>query len=435
MISIRQTAKRLRQSNTGNAMMILALGLPALVGGAGYGLDMAQWYMLKRELQYAVDQAAVAGAYSLSYNGTAGDWSARAEQEYDANRSITTGYATANDSTKGVTDYGSFTQNSVTVSATMDVSLPFSSILLSTPTTINVNSQAMFEKTDGATGCMIALKPNDTAITINGNVTINAPCGMAVSSTSSISINKSGGSGSINPGWVYTGGGVNDKFQELIDKFNATAPAADQVEVNEDASGFVDPFASVTVPTVTGSGSKNCSTGKVSPGVFSGGIDVDCNLHFEPGVYVIDGGELKNNNKTITGSDVLFVFKNGGKVNFGGNSDAKLSGLTAAGAAALGYTGDVKDLMTGMLFMEDANNQSYVSHRWRGTSDAILDGRIYMPKSKVDISGTPSTGSQCTIVVSYEIELSGTAGFSSGCNIPSKSVVAVQENTRVRLVI
>jgi Flp pilus assembly protein TadG len=46
---------RLLASRGGNAALIVALGMPALIGGAGLAVDTAQWYMWKRELQFAVD--------------------------------------------------------------------------------------------------------------------------------------------------------------------------------------------------------------------------------------------------------------------------------------------------------------------------------------------------------------------------------------------
>ena len=82
---IAQIVRRLVRDTSGNAMMFLALGLPALVGAAGYGTDMAQMYMWKRELQHSVDQAALAGAYALADNPDSTNYSTRARQEFSAN--------------------------------------------------------------------------------------------------------------------------------------------------------------------------------------------------------------------------------------------------------------------------------------------------------------------------------------------------------------
>lgn len=54
MFSLRKTLKKLRDCKSGNALMIVGIGMPAMIGGAGYAVDTAQWYIWKRELQHAV---------------------------------------------------------------------------------------------------------------------------------------------------------------------------------------------------------------------------------------------------------------------------------------------------------------------------------------------------------------------------------------------
>ena len=55
---------RLRHSTSGHATLLTALSMPMLIGGAGLGVDLSQWYLWKREFQFAVDQAAVAAAWA-----------------------------------------------------------------------------------------------------------------------------------------------------------------------------------------------------------------------------------------------------------------------------------------------------------------------------------------------------------------------------------
>ncbi|MFN3510087.1 MAG: TadE/TadG family type IV pilus assembly protein, partial [Tsuneonella troitsensis] len=76
---------RLRSNTSGNAMMLVAAGMPALIGGAGFAVDVTQWYMWKSELQFAVDQAAIAGAYARANEETEDTYENRATQEYTAN--------------------------------------------------------------------------------------------------------------------------------------------------------------------------------------------------------------------------------------------------------------------------------------------------------------------------------------------------------------
>lgn len=85
---LRSFASRLWQQSGGNATLLLALGLPMLVGSAGLAVDTAQWYMWKRELQFAADQAAMAGAWSRAKNNTGSAYQVRARQERLANESV-----------------------------------------------------------------------------------------------------------------------------------------------------------------------------------------------------------------------------------------------------------------------------------------------------------------------------------------------------------
>src|SRR3546814_9620792 len=48
----------------GKVLVLTAAALPVMIGGAGLGVDVTQWYLWQRELQMSVDTAALAGAYS-----------------------------------------------------------------------------------------------------------------------------------------------------------------------------------------------------------------------------------------------------------------------------------------------------------------------------------------------------------------------------------
>ena len=88
--SIRRTISEIKASTSGNATLLVALGMPVLIGGSGLAVDTAQWYMWKREIQYAADQAALAGAWARSNSDTAQTYVTRARQEFGANVSTTT---------------------------------------------------------------------------------------------------------------------------------------------------------------------------------------------------------------------------------------------------------------------------------------------------------------------------------------------------------
>lgn len=87
---IKDFRQRLCQCTSGNAAIILGLSLPALMGGAGLSVDAAQWYLWQRELQFAADQAALAGAWARGNGDTGTAYVTRAEQEFSDNLLITT---------------------------------------------------------------------------------------------------------------------------------------------------------------------------------------------------------------------------------------------------------------------------------------------------------------------------------------------------------
>ena len=81
--------RSLRKSTSGNALLLVGLGLPVLIGGAGVAVDFSQWYLWKRELQLATDQAAMAGAWARTDSHTEDNYQTRASQDYYANLAIT----------------------------------------------------------------------------------------------------------------------------------------------------------------------------------------------------------------------------------------------------------------------------------------------------------------------------------------------------------
>ena len=63
-----------------------------------------------------------------------------------------------------------------------------------------------------------------------------------------------------------------------------------------------------------------CSThsgGGLSPGCWTGGVNLSGTQTLAGGIYIIDGGQLKiNANATVTGSNITFVLLNGATVDF-----------------------------------------------------------------------------------------------------------------------
>jgi Flp pilus assembly protein TadG len=233
---LRHLCKRLMRQTSGNATMLLAMGLPAFIGGAGFAVDTAQWYMWKRELQFAVDQAALAGAWARTQSATRANYTNRALQEFNANLSATQDLVVGTP-TVALSSYAGGSNNSVTVSASVNDTLPFSSFLTGRGTTVTASAQAAYTAGTSFTSCLLALDEDESgAVTIGGTSVLKAKCGIAALSTSESSILVDGNP-DIDAGWVLSRGGIDDWFNLHTDD-----------EVHDYLEGLFDPFANLSAP-------------------------------------------------------------------------------------------------------------------------------------------------------------------------------------------
>jgi Flp pilus assembly protein TadG len=245
-IPLKGFAKRLAKANSGNAMMIVGLGLPMLIGGAGFGTDLAQWYMWKRELQFAVDPGALAGAWAKASPLTAVQttYYARAEQEYNANLSVVKNFTGAADPTIGLANYETGTNNSIVVSASVTKRLPFSSLLTNEATTISARAQAIWNASADFHACMLALDPSaDQAFKMGNSVTGTSTCGAGAISDSDSAMVETGDN-NVPLGTVVSGGHVDDSFSNNV-------TGNDKIYQNQE--GLSDPYSDVDPPTPSGS--------------------------------------------------------------------------------------------------------------------------------------------------------------------------------------
>ncbi|GGD51835.1 hypothetical protein GRI62_05835 [Erythrobacter arachoides] len=238
--AFRKTITRLTGCDSGNATLLVALGMPMLIGGAGLGVDVTQWYMWKRELQFAVDQAAVAGAWAAADEDTASTYQLRAQQEFDANMQVVGGFA--DEPEIQLADYASGNDNSVAVAVTAYKPLPFTSILTDATFPVSAYAQASFEEGTTFTSCLIALDDDDYgAITIGGNSVLTASCGLAALSTDAQAITVNGNP-TVDAGWILSAGGIDQWLKDNTDDV-----------IMEYMSGLYDPYEELQPPTPSAS--------------------------------------------------------------------------------------------------------------------------------------------------------------------------------------
>ncbi len=238
--SICQVMRKLKRSTSGNAALLVAIGLPTMIGGSGLAVDVAQWYMWKRDLQYAVDQAALAGAWTMTNTNTTVQqtYATRAQQEYDANISSVRDF----DSTPVISlaQYGgSATNNSVLVTASASKKLPFSSLLTGTATTIRVSAQATFTSGKTWTACILATSPSAAkAFKFGGSVSGNTTCGVGSLSNDPTAAMFEAGNTNNDLGNLVATGGIDSSFSN--NGYNRMHP---------NTSGLSDPYANLDPPS------------------------------------------------------------------------------------------------------------------------------------------------------------------------------------------
>ncbi len=235
--SIRRTLRALRSHTSGNATLLVALGMPALIGSSGLAVDTAQWYMWKGELQFAVDQAALAGAWARSDTDTQATYINRATQEFDINLSTTDG--TTSTPTVTLTNYGTGTNNAIEVSATASQPLPFTNFITGNVTTVGVSARATFTQTATYSACILSVNPTENKSAIFGNaITGGSNCGVGALSTGDQAIVETGDS-EVSLGDIIAAGGIEDTFSN-----NGT--------IHENITGLTDPHSGIVQPSSSG---------------------------------------------------------------------------------------------------------------------------------------------------------------------------------------
>jgi Flp pilus assembly protein TadG len=411
MRAFARVLKRIITQKAGQATLIVGLAMPALIGAAGFTVDLAQVYIWKRELQHSVDQAAMAGAWTLVYNSTSTKYTTRALQEYNANQVYTASF----DATPSVQlgSYGGGTNNSVIVSSSVTKKLPFSGYLINNSLTVSATAQATFAQGGTYQACLMALKKGaGSTFTIGGSSTVTASCGLGALSCEPDSI-------------VISGGTVTT--DSIVTCGTATVPTSLQSKVTEYASGISNPFEDLPPPSPPSESAKslNCpangkGTQNITPGRYTGGFNVTCKVVMAKGVYVIDGGvmDLTSNKGDITGTGVLFVLRNGAQMVLGGSGNGGLVNLSPMEAADFVGTANEthKNKYAGMIVYEDTTGQTTpVDHKFNGNADVSVRGTFYLPNGDLTVNGNGNTAPLCFQLWASTLKITGNASITTTC--------------------
>jgi Flp pilus assembly protein TadG len=399
----------------GGVAVVLALSFSAVVGFAGIGTEAASWYLTKRAMQGAADAAAstaaaalAAGASSASLLTTQAKSIAAANKFADA----ANGVAVRVNYPPASGDY----QSSPAVEVLISQPQPglISSMFLPNPPTISVRAVALANFSLTGEACVVALDiVSETSTVTSGSTDLEFPgCSLYINSPSPIALNMNGGT-LIHPNIAYlvgnyTGGGLT---------------AVNGVYLGVDP--LIDPYRNAAVPPYSGCDSNNYRlTGGRSEtkNVTASGVYVFCNgleltgnssLTLGAGTFIIDRGQL-----SIQGGSILTA-TSGTTIILTTSDPSKTCALAKInGGALLTLNAPSSGNLRGIAMYQDrACNNHLLTSDVNGGATQNITGAIYFPEQNVNYAGgSPTGGAQCTQLVAWKINFTGSSSFQNNCN-------------------
>ncbi|KHK89679.1 hypothetical protein LK12_19560 [Novosphingobium malaysiense] len=393
---------RLRSSMEGNVLVLTAVGLTTLVGGAALAVDTAQWYLWKRQLQQAVDSGAMAGALSQALgNG----YQTEATRELGRNADSTLSISIERLSNPPTTGAYTGDTNAVEVQATTSRKLPFSSVFLDIAPV--VRARAVATTVSDGEYCVIALSPTGVGIGTVGSAQVNLGCGAAANSNIETAIDLDGSSWLDAPNFHAVGG---------IDASSTSVPSSAVLQTY--GLPIADPIASrnlavPSTPTACTANNLNIApsvTKTIYPGRYCNGLTIQGNVTLSPGVYIMDKGSFTVNSQAhLTGAGVTIILtgddpKNVATVKLAGGANLDLRAPTA-----------VEDpTWKNILFFQDPMGASSDSNI-TGGSTLKLDGIVYMPGGNLNFTGNAGQHADCLLMVANQVSFAGTTSMDNNC--------------------
>jgi Flp pilus assembly protein TadG len=425
---------KLFRDRRGNALVIAGAAMPLVIGSAGLATDTVEWALWKRQLQRAADSAAMAGVYAIVDGKTA---STGATNDLLTNDHTGITRASTTVTTPNVTGF----TNAVTVALQLQQALPFSSLFMSSPPTINATATAAVSR-EGSY-CVIALNNTTSpSILINGNITVTLGCGMISNSTSTTqSISVSGNAHTVNATPIAGVGkvpAINGTNTELSYQLKQADPYAGKYPTGDPSTMTCNKLATqITLAnqTVTSGGN---TYQVINPGCYQqqggGGSAANSafstsnqNIAMNPGVYYIDSADFNigsntniivNSSDTAQGVTIILTGSSPGSVQIAANADVKLRAQSTDATYA------------NMLFIQKAG--ATAASLISGNTTSSFDGTFYFPSTQVNLNGDGSAKFKCAMLVANIVSFSGDSQVqnnTTGCHDTTQQAVE-----RVRLI-
>jgi Flp pilus assembly protein TadG len=426
--------KRLWRDRRGNTLAIAGAALPLVLGSAGLASDTIQWTLWKRQLQRAADSAAAAGVYAIASGKAVGTCTDIAGSTYanpvayDLKKNNQVGIPTTCTVTNPPS-VGGYTAdaNAVRVALAIQKKLSFSGMFMNAAPTITATATATIVPS-GEYCVKSLINLPDTGIDATGSTVVDLGCGMITNSTS-MAAAVATGNASVKATPIAAVGGI---------------PASDNWGTGTVLQPFTlatdDPFANVPIPTPTSpcqnfNYSENKPNGSpitITPAAgeimcFKSDINIQGDVTFGPGVYVIDGASMSmnNNNAKLTCNNCTFVLTTSG-------TDMSKIGDVDLTGGKLTMTPPSSGTYKGILFYQDRRATLENGVEINGNSTSKIEGALYFPRADLTFNGTAGMNTDCMQIVSWKVKFTGNSGISNSC--PSWSGASSFTGKKIRMV-
>ncbi len=398
------------QRQQGQALVMVALSLPVLLGMGGVGLTVGTIYFAQAKLQNAVDAAALAGAKALSADNP----------DAPANESS---YITANDpqaTNVAISALPSTTPDAPTIvqaSATANVPGTFASLFGHPSFSVQAQAEAVASPGEPFNFAVFQGDPNTSnqELLLNGNVSITSSSSTAAASVHSNNNLELNGNVSVDG----TCGG--DPTVSLVGNPSCVAGTiapAPQIPMPQWTVSQAIPSNPTTVGSLTDPTGMTISGNTTTEGdyIVYGDLIINGNATVSGNYVVEDGNIIINGNAAVSGSLVTF----GGGIYLAGNVTQSNGGTLAL--AAFTSNDELSNDALQPAPNDPPNPGSIVLN-----GNITVNSALYAPDSYIDLNGNVTVNGA---VVGYLVNLNGNVSVSYSPEvigaIPVQQVTLIQ---------
>lgn len=396
--------------------MVIALSMPAFIGGTALTVDTIQWSLAKRQMQRQADSAAIAGAFGLAQGSNVIE---TAKNDLARNNFVTLTETTVIENAPTAGPQAG-NNRAVRVAVGTVLRLPFSGMFIDG---MPISAEATAQVVGQGEYCVIALdRTAVTGIDMGGNTNLDLGCGLMANSVSESYAVTAGGSSTIKASPIAAVGGVpmSSNYVQPVSLFPYAVPA-------------MDPFASLPDPPGSiGNGNvlsvNPNQTRSVGPGTYRN-VDIKGTLNMSPGVYYINGGNFSVGSQArVTGTGVVIILTSSSAA----TSPSSIATTDINGGADIRLTAPTSGTYAGILMYQDRRALDLGVNKINGNMSSILQGAIYFPNQAMQYTGTSGMNTNCLQLVAKRLTFTGNSRISNVC--PAGSGAKSIPGTVIRLV-